>query len=954
VGDEIRVNGNTHRQGLQAGKIINGQPDDPSLEKYRVYKIRKGWEKLPPGPEKNAFEKDYNEWPIEDGAPYIDVNEDGVPTPGVDKPKFVGDETLWYVANDMDSARSRSTYGMAPMGLEFQTTIFGFSKYNLLGDVVFKKYKIINKGNNQLKDMYFGIWSDPDLGDANDDFAGCDTLLDMGYAYNSDNNDGIYGLNPPAVGYTILQGPIVPSFLNDSAQFDEGWRKGFRNLDLTSFVLFIGSETHPWRDPQQGVPAGSVEFYNYLQGLLWDGSSYPDPYTGLPVRFALPGDPVEGIGWYEGPGWPGGPSPADRRITMSSGPINLSSGDTQEVVFAIHMAGGYSNINSITILKKQSSLLKKLYASGFDYLSSPQSPVAYAVPGDNFVNLWWENNSENFALIDPLLSDTVKLSLGNINYIIPVTDSSYNFEGYRIWQFSNKNCTEAKVIGALDIDNDVSTIYNFPYNIISINGQTPVSPIISSPDEGIKRYFTIDKDAWTDSPLLNGKDYYFGITSYAYSKFSDPTVIESFPHIIKITPGILPIDKEQKYSSLDDIPFEHISGFGDGEIYARVIDPSMLTGNTYELSFNENSYILTDKTENDTLLVHETSFFKDTAAIDIIDGFILVVKNTGNENIGASPYKIRDVREIKGPGGIAVTPKDVFTTLSETKLNSTGKWTILSVDDMQRINYSVYSLVFGPVNFDDYEIRFTESGSEYYSSGYYLVNPLLKVDPKGKGRIPFEVWQIPADTLLSPVRLVIKIYDNNKDTLWNKTTNPNVGDIYESIYTFKPAVPYPDTLPPTSTYGFGGTTKSAYRIGDFVIKGELPEKGTVIKIRTWKPLTGLDKFLAVITAPSSDNELAKQNIYKISVFPNPYYAANAVMLDYPPFVRFTNLPQKAIIRIYSLSGVFIRKYEKDDESQYIDWDIKNKDGELAGSGIYIAHIDIPDVGTKIMKIAVVR
>ena len=44
IGREIRVNGNTHRQGLQAGKILpGGIPDIPGDPKYRVYKVRKGW-----------------------------------------------------------------------------------------------------------------------------------------------------------------------------------------------------------------------------------------------------------------------------------------------------------------------------------------------------------------------------------------------------------------------------------------------------------------------------------------------------------------------------------------------------------------------------------------------------------------------------------------------------------------------------------------------------------------------------------------------------------------------------------------------------------------------------------------------------------------------------------------------------------------------------------------------
>ena len=60
VDTQIRFNGNTHRQGLQAGKILaDGTPDDPSLEKYRVYKIYKYWQQLPPGLKRDQYERDY-------------------------------------------------------------------------------------------------------------------------------------------------------------------------------------------------------------------------------------------------------------------------------------------------------------------------------------------------------------------------------------------------------------------------------------------------------------------------------------------------------------------------------------------------------------------------------------------------------------------------------------------------------------------------------------------------------------------------------------------------------------------------------------------------------------------------------------------------------------------------------------------------------------------------------
>jgi hypothetical protein len=155
VNGQIRVNGSTHRTGLLPGSILpDGTPDEyPSLNS-KVFKIRKDWQQLPEGFKKDRLEYDYLHWPVEIGAPFEDINRDGVYTPGFDKVKFIGDETLWYVCNDLDTATSRFTYGSDPIGLEIQTTVFGFEREDLK-DVVFKKYKVINKSGYPIEDMYF-------------------------------------------------------------------------------------------------------------------------------------------------------------------------------------------------------------------------------------------------------------------------------------------------------------------------------------------------------------------------------------------------------------------------------------------------------------------------------------------------------------------------------------------------------------------------------------------------------------------------------------------------------------------------------------------------------------------------------------------------------------------------------------------------------------------------------
>jgi hypothetical protein len=360
---QIRVNGNTTREGLQAGKILpNGMPDDPSLPKYRVYKILKGWENLPPGPLRDQYEVDYNEWPMLDGAPYIDVNGNGIPDPGIDLPDYVGDEVAWYVANDMDSQRSVFTYGTLPMGLEFQTTVFAF-KDEAVQDMIFKKYLIINKSNTPVVDMYASYWSDTDIGNPNDDYAGCDSTINLGFVYNGNGSDIIYGI-PPALGYDYLQGPKVPGLPEDSARFLGSWRKGFKNLPMTSFVFYMNGSA-AYRDPGTGQGNGAVEFYNCFQGLVWNGAPYIDPNTEQETKFLLAGDPLASMGWYEGPGWLGGPPPGERRLLMNAGPFTLNPGDSQEVIFGIIIALGLNNINSIAELKNLDFRMQEFYDNNF-------------------------------------------------------------------------------------------------------------------------------------------------------------------------------------------------------------------------------------------------------------------------------------------------------------------------------------------------------------------------------------------------------------------------------------------------------------------------------------------------------------------------------------------------------------------------------------------------------------
>ena len=113
-------------------------------------------------------------------------------------------------STDGQPANQRTRFpDVAPQGIDIQQTIFEINEnLNPIQNMFFVRYRIINKGTiaENLSDVYFTIWSDPDIGlEYSDELVGSDTLLNLGYCYN-DSLDNNYGSNPPAIGTTDFTG----------------------------------------------------------------------------------------------------------------------------------------------------------------------------------------------------------------------------------------------------------------------------------------------------------------------------------------------------------------------------------------------------------------------------------------------------------------------------------------------------------------------------------------------------------------------------------------------------------------------------------------------------------------------------------------------------------------------------------------------------------------------------
>ncbi len=369
VNGEIKVNGNTYRAGLQPGYIKDSIPVNPMEFNY-LWKLRKNWESVSEDSLREEFGKDYYSWPVDFGAPFVDMNSDEEFTEGIDKPLFYGDEQLFYIVNDLNVCQTAYTYGSSPIGLEFQVLTYAFDSTNYLNDVVFKRYLLINKSGEYIEEMLLSYWADNDLGDVSSDYIGCDSTLNLAYTWKAQNYDYYYGSPPPAIGHMLVQGPITQSSINDSAMFKGRWIKGYSNINMSSFGPNFKNSLIS-HHPLLGNYLGSLELYNFLmRGLMNHGEPFINPHTNQPEKFPLAGNPETAEGWYEGDGWPSGPWAGDRNYYLNFGAFNMAPGDTQEVVIAIFMALGGSNKNSVTALKEKASRIHQFYRQNFNIRDS--------------------------------------------------------------------------------------------------------------------------------------------------------------------------------------------------------------------------------------------------------------------------------------------------------------------------------------------------------------------------------------------------------------------------------------------------------------------------------------------------------------------------------------------------------------------------------------------------------
>lgn len=474
-----------------------------------------------------------------------------------------GDRTFYWIFNDKGNIHSESQG--EPIGMEIRAQAFAFSTTDEINDMTFYNYVVINQGTQRLRDTYFATWIDADVGDATDDYVGCDVQRGLGYAYNGDDFDDPanfgYGENPPAVGVDFFEGPYQDedgldnplsedfSVANDSLGIPYqglgiGYGDGVPDNERFGMRKFL---YHDNNNSPTGDPGTAIEYYRYMTGFwkngerMTYGGTGQDGTTTIEADYMFPGD-TDPFNWgtYGVPTEPWTEetednAPFDRRFLQSAGPFTLEPGDfnniTVGVVYARATTG--SATESVNLVRQADDKAQALFDNCFELVSGPDAPDVTVQEMDKEVILLLSNDNplsnnykeikydETFAGFDAIIPS--ELADGT-----PLTqeERSYRFQGYQVYQLANPTVSvselddpdKSRLVFQCDREDDIDVSVNYLADPAE-NYEIVAEVKAFGENEGIAHSvrLTDDEFALGDKRMVNHKTYYFMAIAYAHN-----------------------------------------------------------------------------------------------------------------------------------------------------------------------------------------------------------------------------------------------------------------------------------------------------------------------------------------------------------------------------------------------------------------------------------------------------
>ena len=946
------------------------------------------------------FGPSWDEWKnaVALGAEFYDGDNDGIYNPvdkngnGIwdsdeDRPAMYGDIMSWTVFNDGVPAQSRRLRNVEPQGIEIRQTIWGYKRKSL-EKVFFVKYSILNTGIyfETLDSVFLSLFVDPELGEKGDDYVGSDTRLNSGYTYYP-ARDALLIDESISLVTSMIQGPVKQTgnsedeaYILNGEDFAQENIPGSINQPMTSFYKisrnFMTYDAEKLRyallNGQDVDPCS--DFY---------GNVYSESCDSIDRKFMYSGDLFKKEGWIN-------TRRDDQMYIQNTGEFKLEAGKPVDIIFAFIAGTGEDGYEALQDGLENTRNINTLY---FEKPVPPPSVNPTVIANEKSIELVWETS--------PFFDYSSK-GYG-FNMI---------FEGFEVYMHKNNSAQpvsndseNSKLIERYDISDNINSILlenraDYSLEPVFKEGIQLDSLTYSDPERG-RILLRIDRDHFTNEPLIKGKPYYFSISTIAVDKNSLERygpggtyvipynarfgVLKSNPLIINDNKGNTGIVAGENLNDpfVQGIPLEHVEGKSSAVITYSVYDRTKVKDDLYELGFrkrdSENSrlnYYIRNLTTGEYLGDDYEISAGSSNIQNLTDGFTININwiNPGIKDVTFEGDE-KWFQDFNGEAtGVFYVGQDLdYMTQLFTVTNRLSN--VTSYEDMAKVE----------LNFGD-----TSKAYRYVRKAVrYLWNGALNPD-SGFVEVPVSAYRVSEDG--ERTQLSIGFLENAfvPDTLkypdgrWNPGASIKnskeylivFNSEYNDDYSAHPAYtgyegewadiahgtwlsPSDHTLPDSlkrilqspwfdAMYVVGFETDVYYPV--------LNPTGTLV-IEPYAAITGKDKYLFRIKKDNSEEEL-KAQFDKVNVYPNPLLGNNssAGAFGYredEPFVTFSHLPPEVTIKIYTLSGTLIRELYKNDLSSLLRWDLQNESGRRAASGFYIALVENKELGQKILKFSII-
>jgi len=875
------------------------------------------------------------------------------------------------------------------LGLEVEARYYQWANVQA-EDAIFLIYKIKNKGHFDLEKVIFGMWGDPHIGgpdDWRDDWANFDKQLEMTFAWDDDgksvNNPDIV---PGYLGYKFLESPGVSTdgIDNDNdGMVDESWTDGIDN-------------DHDW-DPENddvgvdGIPNTGDE--GEKDGL---------PTAGDPFDISKPGEPnfeftdidesdMLGLTSFAQPSFSGLNISEDEKMWRDY--IQPGQFDTTQVQgdYVFLYGSGIFNLRSIyTVDETQISeaikrfsialiigqdkndlvlnaeTVQKIYNSGYQFAKPPAKPHLSVVPGDRKVTLYWDDVAENS--VDPISKQN-------------------DFEGYIIYRSTDPGFLDQQTI--TDVNGNrflfapLKTAKGANAQFDLVDGIVGPSTIPYA-QRGVAFYMGDDtglRHVFVDSNhVINGQTYFYAVVSYDRGDDSlriPPSVCSK---IISYNPTtneysfdintakVIPRRRAAGYvpGTIKDAEINggivRKKGFSTGTFTLEIIDDRATKDNdTYNILFHRSDSTGTDYSVEDTKRIEETfvSFYGNYVALakaHINDTSVVVTDMSGEQTFEAGVDY-----EMDGPAGTILVYDPAETPGARMQDNTQYKisYTYFPVYKSTALNGELTNPIFDGIRL---AIKQASFGWNKELSGW---------SASSQTNLQFQFFFHDNYAPEDPFDYEITFYDHIVDTSVTNMLLPfKVLDVLNNTY-MKIATSSSGEWQPGNTFFIlrGGErpgnivweVTSAYPENQEV---KAPTAGDVYYFATDKPFQDGDVFSFSTIAPQIDREVAKTDLDKINVVPNPYVATNVIEPSNKISrtsrgyrrLYFDHLPPQCTIRIYTQAGELVRVLQHnsglDDGKEF--WDLLTKDNMEVAYGLYFFHVEAPGLGEKVGKFVIIK